>query len=544
MRKHTLYGLVLLTLVLAALVLVLNAHPFGSKPARLSSLMVSASAYDALPEGRSEDPSLLQGLSCNDFSLPAASNAFYYSMIEGDPFALDPLVAAQGSQTLCIAFCEELLDEAFLRRGEGLRFTVYTDTAYAHGTMHLTTLPTVCITVTQPDDAGSYEIYDRMERAATMTLFDNRDAIPNRARIVRSDTSIRIRGASSAQVPKKSYRLSLNTLSLGENLRQNPQSLLGMRSDEDWILYSPTSDAERIRNSFFNNLWYQTGAQNNSLNVTLGVECRYVELVLNGQYMGLYSLMYPLDEKQVSLPKEGFYYRGISYEGTTPEQLRQAGDAVVVGGWEYRGSFKSSAKGAERWECLCRYIENITYYSAGDEPEWYAANFDEDNIIDHHLFLSMIQGEDNYYKNNNIIVYPMPEGGYRYLLAPWDLDLTWGSRHDFESEWRIGNDRLQPEKEFHALWSLPGDRMAHLSADFRANMLARWRELRAGPWSDAALMAQMDAYEEEIFGSGAMARDHSRWPTAPAADDLGLFREYGLARLAFLDSYFEEAMKE
>ena len=543
MRKHTLYGLVLLTAVLAALAVLLNAHPFGSAPARLSSLMVAPSEFEALPQGRTEDPTLLQALRCNDYALPAASNTFYYSMIDGDPFALDPLVSVQGKEKLSLAFCENTVDAAFLEAGEALRFVAYTDNAYALGTMHLTTLPTVNITVTEPDEAGSYEIYDRIERDAVMTLFDNRDAVPNRARIVHSDTSIRIRGASSALMPKKSYRLSLSMVSPGENIRHNPLNLLGMRSDEDWILYSPTSDPERLRNSFSNNLWYQSCSENNYRQATLGIECRYVELLLNGEYLGLYCLMYPLDAKQVGLPDDGFYYRGISYDETTPEMLQQAGDELVVGGWELRGPSNMKAKGPERWIALSDYFTSISNSDADEAMEWMTTHLDEDNVIDLHLFLSLVQGFDNYYKNHNLIVYPDQDAEYRILMAPWDMDLAWGNSYSVEGDWHGAYYTGSYDDEFHARWTLPADRMLALSADMRAALLARWRELRAGPWSDAAMMAQLDTYEAQIYASGAMARDCDRWPTAPSFESLDRFRAYVLARLDFLDGYFEEAMK-
>ena len=543
MRKHMRSGIILLACVLAALAVLLNTHPFGSKPARLSALMMNSSEFEALTAVRKEDPSLFDTMRCNDYVLPTASASFYYSMIEGDPYALDPLVEVQGKGALSLAFCSTTPDEDFLRSGAPIPFAVYTDTAYALGELYVTTLPVMDITVTEPDGEGSFEIYDRIERKAVMTLFDNRGGIPARSRIVHSDTSIRLRGASSAYLPKKSYRLSLSMVSPGENVRHNPQALLGMRSDEDWILYAPSADPERIRNSLSNNLWYQSCAANNYRQQALGVECRYVELVMNGEYMGLYSLMFPLDEKQVGLPDDGLYYRGISYEETTPEMLRQAGNEPVVGGWELRGPKEIKTEGAARWEPLAAYFDSLIHPEDKESPDWLTQHLDMDNVIDLHLFLSLVQGYDNYLKNHNLIVYPEREPDYRVLMAPWDLDLTWGNSYDPNTEWKYKAYSQSCEDPFSAKWTLPAERMLANSPSTRTVFLARWKELRSGAWSDASIMTQLDDYEAQIYASGAMARDCSRWPTAPSTENLDQFREYALARLHYLDDYFEEALQ-
>lgn len=524
-------GIILLAFTLGALVFVLFFHGTGSKAARLSALMAEPAQIDALCEARREDASILESLRCNDYLAPSAGTDFYCSLI-GD--GLDPTVEALGQGKLRLVFEKAELDADFLASGQPLRFLAYDEERCAEGRLFLTTLPIMDIAV---DD--SLDVSDRTNRDAHLTLFDNRDGVAAAFRVLSTDTIIRVRGASSAAAPKKSYRLSLYTTSLGNNHRKNHRSLLGMRTDEDWILYSAGGDGERIRNTFFNNLWYQTCAGHNSLGKTLGVEGRYVELILNGQYMGLYTLMYPLDEKQVGLPEDGFYYRGFSYDNVTPEMLAKAGTADTVGGWEFRGP---AGAGEGRWLCLQDYMQHLTVPDEG-YLDWAAQKFDRDNILDLHLFLLLIQGQDNYYKNNNIISYPV-NGDYKYLLAPWDLDLSWGNDHDNTSEWQTTAYAYAPDGMFSTLWSLPAERCLHDSAEYRAACLARWRELRAGPWSDEALNQAFDRYEAQIYGSGAMAREAERWPTSPTSENLDRFRSYGMARTAFLDGYFEEVFAQ
>lgn len=534
MQKHMLRGLLLFAIT-AALLLVICFNSFGSTPNRLSHLMIKGSINDLISY-RQEDLNLLTGLKCNDYILPSAGADFYYSIIEGDQRGFDPVIEAMSNQKVSITFEKASITDTFLRTGKPIPFIVYSDTAYALGNLYITTLPTISISVLEPDSDGNYDVCDRTNRSASLSLFDNRKDVLPAFRVTNSKTTIRIRGNSSAAVPKKSYRLSLYSYSTGQNRRKNSRSLLGMRTDEDWILYAAGGDPERIRNTFFHNLWFRDCSRNNSLGVTLGVEAKYVEVILNGKYMGLYSLMYPLDKKQVSLPNEGFYYRGISYENTDPKMLKENQNAKVVGGWELR-----SGMGNQPWNCLADYMTNVNHYNGGDFVGWAEKTLDERNIIDLHLFLSLAQGLDNYYKNNNIIAYPKGDS-FLYLLAPWDLDLTWGNQINSNNEWRIDAYTLSPETEFHAKYSLPADRWISLSNTFRAHAYTRWKELRASTWSDNSIIDEINRYETAIYGSGAMAREIERWPTAPYSENLSQFQEYGLQRLSILDSYFKEVL--
>ena len=140
-----------------------------------------------------------------------------------------------------------------------------------------------------------------------------------------------------------------------------------------------------------------------------------------------------------------------------------------------------------------------------------------------------------------MIAYPQEDGSWRYLLAPWDLDLTMGHESSAETQWRISDELNPPDREYNP-WPLPARRMLDLSSDFRQAMLARWRELRAGEWSDAALSALLDRYEQQIYGSGAMARERERWPDSPGSEDLSQLRNWLQARLAYLDGYYEEVL--
>ncbi len=95
---------------------------------------------------------------------------------------------------------------------------------------------------------------------------------------VSSDIRIRVRGNSSRHFEKKGYILKMITYD-GLN---NPQSLMGMDVHHEWALHGPYLDKTLIRNYICYNLAGEIMGY--SPNV------RFCELVINGEYQGLYLL--------------------------------------------------------------------------------------------------------------------------------------------------------------------------------------------------------------------------------------------------------------
>ncbi|MCK6693656.1 MAG: CotH kinase family protein, partial [Thermoanaerobaculia bacterium] len=87
------------------------------------------------------------------------------------------------------------------------------------------------------------------------------------------------RGASSQDIfPKVSYGMELRD-NAGEN---NPVALLGMPEESDWSLISNYNDKSLIRDALAYNLAGRI--------MDYAPRCRFVEVVLNNDYLGVYLL--------------------------------------------------------------------------------------------------------------------------------------------------------------------------------------------------------------------------------------------------------------
>ncbi len=93
------------------------------------------------------------------------------------------------------------------------------------------------------------------------------------------DVSIEVKGQSSAEYTKRTYRFELiDSVESDSNV-----ALLGMPKDNDWILMGPFADKAQFRNPMVFDLARKFGHYE--------PRSVYCELILNGEYVGLYSLL-------------------------------------------------------------------------------------------------------------------------------------------------------------------------------------------------------------------------------------------------------------
>lgn len=108
-----------------------------------------------------------------------------------------------------------------------------------------------------------------------------------------SDILIRIRGNSSRMFNKKNYRIKL----VSDNGDGSPQNLplLGMSTENDWALHGPFLDKTLMRNY----MWMNISAEI----MGYAPDVRFCELILDGEYQGVYLLMETIkeDEYRVNL---------------------------------------------------------------------------------------------------------------------------------------------------------------------------------------------------------------------------------------------------
>lgn len=275
--------------------------------------------------------------------------------------------------------------------------------------------------------------------------------------------AFKYRGASSSNYPKRSYAIKLRD----ENGNSVDRKLLGYRSDNNWILDAMYIDLACMRNRVATDLWNAFECKpyyaDREKKVRTGTRGKFVEVILNGQWWGLYCMTEKMDRKQLKLKKfmpaaqsttgenevHGVLYKSNqwTYEVFMGHESNDDNDNKQVIYPHKKVSDYKNIMGQETW---CEY--EFKYPDYEDEAvEWRplhdAANmvatsfilnidsvksrFDYPMLRDYYLFIDLLLATDNHGKNLFWYAYDTqgPEGD-KLSLAPWDLDGTFGQDWD------------------------------------------------------------------------------------------------------------------
>ncbi len=475
---------------------------------------------------------VINDLYINDIPVPydSVDNTYYVTVASGkdrDKYKLtydgeDVVVKFVETPDLSIPF-EELISQ-----GKSYKLFVYNETNYALCKLVFTFMPVMTIDNFGKVDDIKHPIGSEDVKAA-MTLTDAKEQHL-------SDIIINIRGGSSRAFPKLGYKINLVKGEEAQDL-----NLLDMREDDDWVLIPIYTDESKIRDRMSYDLWSSFGALNNNYGIHNGVKIKYIELIINGHYWGLYGLVVPVDknQQQISDKKGEILLKTESWEIPSSEKLRatiseNAVDSIVMK--------HPQTANRESWNITADLVELI--YESDDDvfSDQIAGIVDIGNVLDYWILVNVISGEDNAWKNM-YITFKRDNNGYTALVCPWDCDLSWGVTWDENAPlfWQYRKTHLV---KMIGAGDLP-NRIILLDINgARKKLQTRWKTLRRGILSDDELIKRVDALTNEIKEAGTWNREIKRWPSGGHVDDDNTYMKGFIKdRMAFLDEYIEKINK-
>lgn len=344
------------------------------------------------------------------------------------------------------------------------------------------------------------------------------------------------RGQTTRAFPKRGYRLNLISVTGTGVVKKNPKPVLGMRDSDSWIFYAIYSDGTKVRDKFNIELWNEFGAVGTPYDAHFGTHMEYAELVVNGEYRGLYGILEPIDCRQLSISDQEYLYKRTVGRELTTDLLDTAmpEEYLTVLGMEIKG--REGYGSREDWESFRRFV---SIGEAGDEEfaEETEKLLNIDNAADMWLYLQMIYGEDNIYKNMFFVFKKEPEGEKMYFV-PWDVDLTWGNVYADEAKslYTVPNPEAA---ESYLNWPFM-DRVLRLNVgEIRRVVSERYQELRGGVLSDAHMQELLETCIHQVQDSGAFERDAARWPDSHHDGDYVGMRDFMSRRMNYLDKNME-----
>ena len=451
--------------------------------------------------------------------LPALSEPLTY---RGAPLALD-----QASQVWYLPSEEWLAALDLEKRTPGTEgasvpgaFDVYRASGAGSETERvlLTGLPVLRI------DTESGALPGDAEEPASLTYCET--AANGSVRVIRSSLQIRLRGNTSRRYPKNSYRLKL-TDDTGDKRKL---SLAGLREDDDWILNPMYSDTSKIREALSYSLWNE---MNSSGRAAAGSRGAFLEVILNGDYRGLYSLQERIDRKQVDADKgTGILYKVDTNHRPTAEELAACEDPEACGGLQL--SF-SGSRVTKPWQPAAEYIA----FLEGDTED---CRLSRENAVDFCLWSVLTQARDCHYKNQYIHCV-LGADGYTLYRIPWDLNHTLGDLWSGSSE---ETNYLSYEATFPALDDVSARWLQEGDAGFRDALRSRWTALRESVITEERLLDQAESLFQALYP--AIERDTARWPQSGMGEgnaaNIRDLRDFLQANLLRMDRWIQELQNE
>jgi hypothetical protein len=368
---------------------------------------------------------------------------------------------------------------------------------------------------------------------------------------------------------KRNYHVKLKD----ENGDKLEKKFFGLRNDNSWILESCQVDMSRIRNRTLTDLWndystppYYISEEKKAMTGTRG---HFVELILNGEYRGIYCMTENMDRKQMKLKKydeenketHGQLWKSkdwtyATFMGTQPD-----------GGYQPKNYLSDPDQNSEMWDqyevkypdfedygyqtdwkVLYNAVDFVCHSSDDDFKAHIAEYFDLPIVIDYYILMETILSTDNHGKNMFFGVYDK-QVDKKITFSVWDMDATCGQRwSDDYYHW----DGMKPEQDYatyiqqheHGDYNL-FKRLRDTNANgFNLRVRQRYRDLRQNELATESILTRFRTYLDEFKTAGTAQREYDRWNgdsdiagrTLDFDDEMDYLTDWFTRRMNYLDN--------
>lgn len=363
---------------------------------------------------------------------------------------------------------------------------------------------------------GQQIIDERRIRAQMKVIYNGagqRNSVSDPANNYDGWIAIELRGSASISYPKKSYRLETQD-SKGNNLNV---SLIGMPTENDWVLYGPYDDQSLIRNVLAYKLSNDIGRY--------ASRTRFCELVLNNDYRGVYVLIERIkrDKNRVDISKlDSLDRSGDAVTGGYIIKFDKVEGENVGGWWSNRGIFyqyhypRADVILPEQKAYIRNFMNQfeaaMSQPNIADPNSGYPKYIDVASFVDHFIINEFCKNVDAYRISNFMYKDRDSKGGKLCEGPIWDFNLSFGKawyKEDLfrDDEWEVDHNHYKPNDwpKVPFWW----ERLGH-DPTFAQLVEQRWRELRATVLSLDYVYRTIDLLVDTL--REARVRNFDRWP--------------------------------
>ena len=292
-----------------------------------------------------------------------------------------------------------------------------------------------------------------------------------------------------------------------------------MRTHNHWILNAAQVDLARCRNQIGHELWHDMARQpyyiDQAPEALTSVRGQFVEVFLNSEYRGIYSLTENIDQEQTQVVEHdednnifhGHLWKSDSWDGTSMYDIKDYDNTQEV----YRG-FETKYPDFEDvnptdYSILYNAI-NFALNSTDPEFKLYLDEyFDVPVLIDYYLLINILVAQDNNGKNMFWVCYD-GEQDKKLTIAVWDLDCTAGQGYNPTKPHPSGFGPEIDMRTQNLLMVL--NRMIKIP-EYNKAVKERYWELCQTHLHPDSLYARYENYIHHFIRGGAAAREEQKW---------------------------------
>lgn len=336
----------------------------------------------------------------------------------------------------------------------------------------------------------------------------------------------RIRGRGNSTwlwYPKKPYRIKLDKKS----------EILGLATEKDWVLLANYRDPTHVMNTFA----FVAGAE---LGLPYTNHSRYVEVTLNGSYIGLYQLTEQVEQGENRVAVDAKLGMLISLDADDGPALNpEGGDNFWSAVYQMPICVKSPEDATPEQLKLVQDDLSLLELSIRDaDYDRTAQLLDIASFIDYMLLQELVY---NVEVDAPRSIYMHKDKGGRWVMGPlWDFDggfdFDWSTMytgHNFFSSYKelvLGTDPAN---------HIGGYRVPSFFTDlfknkrFVSEYKKRWKEVKEKVMAD--FWRETNLYIENI--SDAMERNAKRWPIDKGyRTEIGRMKQWLQQRVDYIDT--------
>ena len=298
---------------------------------------------------------------------------------------------------------------------------------------------------------------------------------------------------------------------------KDKQQFFGLKADKNWILDAGQQDLFRLRNRIATELWNDFARKPyyaaDGDEVFSGVRGRVVEVFLNDEYIGIYSLIETMDNKTLGLSKSrkgiihGQLWKtngyGLSMMYNTPSVFDNTSSTWDVFETKYPDiKDVNPTDYSPLWKAI-NFVVNSSDEEFKDSVAYY---FDLPVVEDYYIYTQTLCAVDNIGKNMYWAIYDSKESP-KITFAVWDLDLTVGSSYlkVYDQKYTLPNHIIR------GYFNLIKRLIATNAGDFNLQVRERYWSARKDILSTDSLIARYKSYYQLLKKCGAAEREAQRW---------------------------------